>query len=540
MMNTITLNRFTEHHKDEAFDCLIMGGGITGATLAYEAASRGYSVALVEKDDFGGATSAATGKLIHGGLRYLQQLEVGLVRESLKERRILSNIAPNLVYPFPIILPNAGLVVKAGLFVYDLLSFDRNRVWDRSKRMPGFRSMSRDEAIANMPESGEKEIKSAVLYYDCLCLSPERLTLAFIKSAASHGAKIANYAEIKELMIENDTVVGAVVLDRITGKTMKLKASVTVNATGPWTQQLLNGNSKTKTPLPKMRSEGIYLVTRKLTDTMVLYVGDHGHFSFAPWRNHSLIGPTETPYYGSVDDWKVSGESVEKFLDVINSAAALKKPLTKNDVLFSYGGLRPLAETETDDTYNASRRSEMHDHEKDGIHGLISAAGGKYTTSREFARQIFALAAKKAKKSAKPSLSHREYLYGCDIPSIEEFISGEKQARGEFGENTIDFLIRHYGRDYEAVLDIARSAGDLARSVNEDGEIMAQAAFAIRNEMAKTLKDIFFRRTGMGCLGDPGGAVIEAVSGIAAAELGWSEEKRTAEVESLKRAFIVP
>ncbi|MBU0970902.1 MAG: glycerol-3-phosphate dehydrogenase/oxidase [Proteobacteria bacterium] len=537
-MNTISLSRFTENHTGDPVDCLIIGGGITGAALAYEAASRGFSTALVEKDDFGGATSAATGKLIHGGLRYLKQLEVGLVRESLMERRILSNIAPNLVYPFPIILPDAGFVVKLGLFAYDLLSLDRNLVWDKSKRIPGFCRLTAKQVVAAMPKSATKPAGRAIRYYDCLCLSPERLTLAFIKSAAAQGAKVANYAKTQSLIIEKNRVLGATVQDRITGKTMEVIAKVTINATGPWTQTLLNRTKETRTPMPEMRSEGIYLVTRKLTDQMFLYVGEHGHFSFSPWRNHSLIGPTDTPYYGEVDDWQVTQKSVDDFLEVINQAAGLRDKLTRKDVKFAYGGLRPLAETASNNTYTASRRSALHDHEDDGISGLISAAGGKYTTSRRFARQIFDCVAKKSERPATPSISHRRHLYGCDIPGIEAFIARKKQDLPAVSEQTLDYLIRHYGREFEAVLDLARTSEGLGKAVNADGEIMAQVLFAVKNELARSLTDIFFRRTGMGWLGHPGAAIIETAATIAAAELDWSKEKKELEIKELNQKFL--
>ncbi len=533
-MTPITLKRFTEGYEDGTFDLLIIGGGITGAALAYEAASRGLSTALVEKDDFGGATSAATGKLIHGGLRYLQQFEIALVRESLRERRILSNIAPNLVYPYPIILPEPGFLARAGLFFYDILSFDRKWTWDRSKRLPAHRTLSRKETRDAVPGSADGKTGRALLYYDALCLSPERLTLYFLKSAAAHGALIANYARTEKLIIEGDRVRGAAVHDRITGKTMNIVAAVTVNATGPWTQALLNRTAGTETPLPKKRSEGIYLITRKLTDRMVLYVGAHGHYSFAPWRGHSMIGPTEKSYYGNVDDWKVTRESVDEFLEVINRTAVLPKKLTKKDVLYAYGGLRPLVETEAEDTYTASRRSDLYDHAKDGVEGLITAAGGKYTTSREFAEQIFRQVTRKIGRKAGACVSKKRFLYGCDIPDIEGFVSTAVKKHGDFGGNTVEYLARHYGTEYEAVLDMARSSEDLARPVNDDGEIPAQALFALRHETARSLSDVFFRRTGMGTLGDPGKKTIDTIARIAERELGWSGKKAGEEIEALK------
>ena len=534
-MKPLTLGRFTENYDGRRFDLLVIGGGITGAALAYEAAGRGLSVALVEKNDFGGATSAATGKLIHGGLRYLQQFEIALVRESLRERRILSNIAPNLVYPYPIILPEPGLLARAGLYFYDILSFDRKWTWDRSKRLPAHRTLSREEAGAAVPGG----TGSAILYYDCLCICPERLTLSFLKSAAAHGAHIANYARTENLVIEGNRVTGAAVRDLITGRSVTVTAAVTVNATGPWTHALLNRTPETSTPFPKKRSEGIYLITRKLTDRMVLYVGPHGHYSFAPWRGHSMIGPTEKSYFGPVDDWKVSRESVDEFLDVINRTAVLPKKLTRKDVLFAYGGLRPLVETKAEDTYTASRRSDLHDHAEDGIEGLITAAGGKYTTSREFAEQIFRRVARKVGGKSGPGVSKKRFLHGCEIPDIEVFVADAVIKHGDFGANTVEFLARHYGTEYEAVLELARSSRELARPVNDDGEIPAQALFALRYEAARSLADIFFRRTGMGTLGNPGKKTIAAIAKIAARELKWSLKTTGKEIESLKRLFSV-
>lgn len=183
---------------DEHYDVLVVGGGITGATIAYEAASRGLSVALVEKGDIGGATSAATGKLIYGGLRYLKNFEIGLVRESLRERRLLSNIAPGLVEPFPIVLPEPGCLEHLGLTFYDLLSFDRNRVHDPSHRIPSHRSMTPAELEAH----GLGYVKRAILYHDCLMPSPERLTLAFLRSAVAHGAAFLTYVSVVELLVD--------------------------------------------------------------------------------------------------------------------------------------------------------------------------------------------------------------------------------------------------------------------------------------------------------------------------------------------------
>lgn len=532
-MSPQKLERFIENISDEAyFDVLIIGGGITGSALAYEVASRGLSVALVEKEDFGGATSSATGKLIHGGLRYLKRFDLSLVREALKERRILSNIAPNLVYPYPMILPNPGLLEKVGLFVYDLLSFDRNRTWDKSKKIPAHKNLSKKEI-----KSLGLAMDSAIYFYDCIMPSPERLTLAFLKSAAQEGASVSNYTRAEELIFDGNRVTGVIVKDVIHNKNVKLKASVVVNASGPWSQDLLNGTKKIKVPVPKTRSEGIYLITKKYFDTMVLHVGKKGHFSFAPWRGKNMIGPTEKAYYGPVEDWKLSPESISEFLEYINSSGLLSEKLELKDIEFAYGGLRPLAESGGEDkgTYSASRKSELQDHSKDGVEGLISAGGGKYTTSRHFAEKIFKLIQKKSIKKVGPSISDKKFLKGCEIQNIESYLENSKTSHPNISKNTIEYLVRHYGTEYESILELANFSKQLSEVLDEDGEIAAQVLYAIRFEMAMNLQDIFLRRTGLGTVGLPSDEVLTKVAEIAGQEWNWSVEKKSEEIEKLKR-----
>ena len=260
------MKREIDELQNRTFDILIIGGGITGAAIAYEAASRGLSVALFEKNDFGGATSAATSKMIHGGLRYLAKMEFRLVRESLRERRILTNIAPNFVHPAPYLLTGykkaktPAWMLKAAMILYDLLSFDKNRLRDKSKNMPRHKSISKSKVLELEPNVKSKGLIRSQIYYDCFSYSPERLTLAFVKSAVAAGAKVLNYAEVKEFIFENTQQKKKICGLRISEKTKEIEFEVlgkqVINCTGPWADIVLNKALEKKTPNKLRRSEG--------------------------------------------------------------------------------------------------------------------------------------------------------------------------------------------------------------------------------------------------------------------------------------------
>lgn len=520
------------------YDLVIVGGGITGCALAWEAASSGLSVALVEKSDVGSATSAATGKLVHGGLRYLKNFEVGLVRESLAERRILSRLAPGLVEPIPIVLPDPGLVEHLGLSAYDLLSHDRNRGVDAAHRIPAHRRMGADE----LARHGLGHLERALLYHDCMMPSPERLTLAFLRSAVAYGAHFLTRARATRLRVSGTRVEGVEVHDVESDTHLEVRGRVVVNATGPWAHDLLLTAPQTAAiagPRPPVRSEGLYLVTRKLSDVMVLFVSEHGHFSFAPWRGHSLIGPTETPYRGPVEDWAVTGENVRAFLDHVNRTSHLPEPLRPDDVLAVYGGLRPLSEA-TEDTYTASRASEALDHRKQGIQGLITATGGKYTTSRAFAVSLRKQVDVHLGRKGPRSVTRERPLDACAIGLVAEAVRRAEVAWPAVSSRTLDHLVRFYGTDHREVLALAREDPGLAEVLDADGEILAQVVYAVRYEAACTLADVLLRRTGLGTLGLPDDAVLERVAEVVARELGWTSERTAQELAEVRQRLTVP
>ncbi len=520
-------------------DVLVVGGGITGAALAYEAASRGLSVALVEKGDFGGATSAATGKLIHGGLRYLKRLDVALVRESLAERRTLMRIAPNLVAPIAMVLPEPGLVERLGLTAYDVLSFDRNRTPDPAQRIPAHRILGSHE----LAERGLPQLHRGALFHDAMMPAPERLTLAFVRSAARAGALVAHRVRVTGLRGRSGVVEGAEVVDEVSGATGEIRARVVVNAAGPWARDLLLASPLTEAlagPPPRVRSEGIYLVTRELSRTMVLTVSGHGHFSFAPWRGHSLVGPTETPYHGEVDDWRLTRASIERFVAAINASGTVPRPLALDDVVAAYGGLRPLTEHAGDDTYTASRASELVDHVTDGVSGLVSATGGKYTNSRAFAEKAVDRIARGAGRPVRRSETARHTLAGCIEGTMADAVAAASAQHRALAADTVTAVVGLYGADASAVLSAASADPALARRATTDGVPLAAVVHSARHEAPETLADLLLRRTAIGTLGDPGDDVLTRAAALAAAELGWDAARTAREVSETRTALSLP
>ena len=546
------MERFIEKNPHEKFDVIVIGGGISGASVAYEAATRGLKVALLEKKDFSWATSAATSKMIHGGLRYLVNGEVRLVRESLRERRVLENIAPNYVYPQPIMmmhhkkpLKNNKRVVKVGMLLYDALSYDKNRTWDPCKRIPAHKTISRREVLRQEPHVRAEGLAGASVFCDCMSIFPERLTLAFIKSAVAHGAKAANYAKVEGFLMDaGNRVAGVKVKDLLTGEVHDIAGTVTVNCGGPWADLLLDMAKPDGKDAPMLRrSEGIHIITAKRLLSGQYIVGSMTpsgrHFFLIPWRNHTLIGTTDKPFNGNPDDYRVTRESIMELIDDVNRSFGDGK-LSYEDVKHTYGGLRPLVEKETRETYASSRKYEIYDNKDAGLDGLITVEGGKYTTSRRLAENCLKIVAVKLGRNLGKSVTNKKFLTGCEIKDLNFFMNEAREQDNGLSRTTREYLARNYGTEYREIAKLAREDQSLSETLNNDGEIQAQVVYAVRNEMARTLSDIVMRRTGIGTLGNPGEEVLRKVADVAARELRWDKEKTEKEIAAVVHLLKIP
>ncbi len=546
------MKRFIETYDGKPFDVLIIGGGITGAALAYDAASRGLRVALLEKRDFSWATSAVTSKLIHGGVRYLANLEFNLVRESLRERTILENIAPNFVAPMPMLfthsrgsLMNNKWVVKCGLVLYDLLSYDRNRVWDCSKTIPPHKTLGPQQVLRMQPLVREAGLTGASLFHDCTSVFPERLTLAFIKSAVRYGAQVANYARVEAFLFdEGRRIQGVRARDLLSDRTHEITSRITINCGGPWADLILGlarGEAEDK---QLRRSEGIHLITRRRLVQEGSVVGSMTpkgrHFFLIPWRGHTLIGTTDKEYIGDPDDYRVTKESILELIDEVNASYGAGD-LSYEDIQYVYGGLRPLVEDQTEETYTSSRRYEIYDNAADGLDGLITVEGGKYTTSRNLAEKVMDLVWNKLEDVPMGhTITDRTYLAGCEIRDLRAFLETLKHDNPDFEANTLEYLGRNYGTEYARILALARADQNLAQVVSHDGEILAEALYAMRHEMARSLSDIVLRRTGIATLGNPGEETLRTVAELAAGELGWDSARKKRELAATVDLLSVP
>jgi len=586
----------------KTYDIVIVGGGITGACVARDAALRGLTVALVDKGDFASATTAASSKLIHGGLRYLQNLELSLVRESLRERRIWSNVAPHLVDPLTFLLPTTRsgikrrLVTAIGLTLYDWLAYDRNRLEDPEKIIPSHKKLNRKAVLEEEPGLESDDLTGALIFHDYQMYSPERLALACIRSAVAAGADVANYAQVTEFLREGNRVTGVRVRDVAPGPgslpgedaTVRLQqepedapsaetpeetaesayaihGGVVVNAAGPWADILMAaaqesaGDGKGASH-QLIRSKGIHLVTRALTKKHAIAVlGDSSHFFILPWRGYSLLGTTDTVYEGDPDEVHATEKDIVNFLNLINKGYPGAK-LLRSDVRFFYAGLRPIVDTtsgdakpgaedtaegegatsrEQPDSYWASRASEVCDHEaEEGIKGLVTAIGGKWTTSRNLAEQVVDLAVTKLARSPLPCATEETPVYGGDVGPFAEHKKHVIQKHRELPPTVAENLARNYGSHVEDVLALAQEDPDWAARISaEFPDIAAEVVYAVREEMALNVEDVLFRRTGLGTLGRPGDAVIERVGDIMAQELGWDEAERTAQIDRAVAKF---
>lgn len=551
----------------ETFDVAVIGGGITGVCVAREAASRGLRVALVDRGDFGAGTSSATTKFIHGGIRYLEQYDVAVVRESLRERRILALGAPHLVQQTQFVMPAwrwskpATPLLGAGVALYHSLSFDRNRQAPPSLRIPTPRWLGRAELLARVPWLDSDDLQGGFAYHDTLNLHPERLLLAYARSAAAAGAVLVNHCETVGFVADHDgdslVVRGVDVVDRLDGQSYRIHASVVVNAAGPWIEEILRPLGRSL-GVGVERSKGAHVLTRPLgggavTDAVLARARSGRHVIVSPWMGKSFIGPTDTPM-SPEDPVTCDPEDVEQILDTVNSTIGpIDEKLSVGDVELTTVGVRPLIkidgvdpEAGTDDpvgatsdadTYSASRRHELYHHVDRGVVNVWTIAGGKWTTARATAEDmvdaLFVHELSDVRErtfGSRTAPAHGTFSWAEDaepflVAAVHELVSAGVPERAA------DIVARAHGTDYRRILDLVAIDPELARPIVGTDEIAAQVVVAVVDESGRTLADVIDRRLISGTTNRIGRETLADVGRVMAPLLGWSSEEVDAQVD---------
>ncbi|HJR57586.1 MAG TPA: glycerol-3-phosphate dehydrogenase/oxidase [Rhizomicrobium sp.] len=531
--------------SNQSFDLLIIGGGATGCFAARDAALRGLSVALVEARDFASATSARSSRLVHGGLRYLRNLETGLVRESLRERLALMRIAPHLVRPLPFLLPlhGGGLLgrakLAAGLTLYDLLSHDRNRLEDPALRLPGHRWIGKKDALAREPVLDAKGFRGAFEYHDAQMYAPERLALENLIDADAHGAVIANYVAAEKLLLRHGKVEGCSVRDRITGSGFDIRAAAVLVAAGPWADIFLEQATGQTAAHKLIRSKGIHLMVPLLSRSALALETGGGHLFALPWRGHTLLATTDTPFSGDPAGVAVSEADIVSFLATCRKALPVAA-LARDRVEHFYAGLRPLVsdgspKNATMLSYHVSRRAELVDHATESMSGLFSALGGKWTTSRALAEKAIDAIAGKLEKKTTPCVTATTPLPGGRIDRFDGLVAGMQKTYP--GIAALRHLAHLHGARLPLLLQGVRLTDLMPLGPSQD--VPAQIAFAVREEMALTLEDVVMRRTSLGQFGRPSHQALAQVVTLMTRELGWSAEKQQSEIATLNHLYEV-
>jgi glycerol-3-phosphate dehydrogenase len=540
----------------EGFDVVIVGGGITGVWVAREAASRGLKVALVDRGDFGAETSAATTKYIHGGIRYLEQYDFAVVRESLRERRILALGAPHLVEQTKFIMPAwrwskpGAPLLGAGMALYDLLSFDRNREAPASLRIPHPRWMSKKKLLQSVPWLEPSGVLGAFAYHDTMNVHPERLLLAYAKSAEATGAVLVNHCSADAFLLDHHgdrlVVEGVRATDLLNGDSIEVRASVVVNAAGPWIDRVLATLGR-DAGVGVDRSKGVHVLTRPIgggvvRDAVFARAKSGRHVIISPWMGKSFIGPTDTP----TDDEQIRADrnDVRSILDTVNSTMSRsERPLTEDDVELTTVGVRPLIKAPgSEGTYTASRRHELYHHDEQGIDNVWTIGGGKWTTARataeEMVDELFAHELRRIREvrmNTRRGAAFGAFAWARDAgPYLAD--AGRELVEAGLSTKSAELVPRLYGTEYADILLLVLEDRRLGEAL-PSGDVAAQVVFAVVAEGARTLSDIVDRRLLVGTVARVDRAVLEWVARFAAPALGWGSARVEREVlaEDLRR-----
>jgi glycerol-3-phosphate dehydrogenase len=536
------MRRNPDQLETKSFDILVIGGGIHGICVARQAALCGFSVALIEKTDFGHATSANSLKIIHGGLRYLQSADLKNARRSVHARRGFLQITPHIVKPMKFVIPTFGCgfhskkAMYAAMTINNAISWDRNRGVRKENQIPNSKVISKRQFETLVPGVHTDACSGGALWYDGIVLNTERLALELLMEACDHGGCVCNYVEAESLTLKNDAVVGAAVVDQLSGRSYQVRARVVINATGAEVDKLVRSASRVR-PIAYQWHKAVNVFVRKpLFDDCGggLYCREpidrssripekaNRFIFFVPLKKGTLIGTDYHPFPDPSGELRVTDEEIAGLLHKVHRVLP-KAYLSRSDIIFCHLGLVP-SYRKTVSVFRGPRvlnRSICIDHyKKDGIRGLITVVGAKYTSAVILAAELIKNIAKKLDKPIATG-------------TVELLSAGSKNRPWTMRGN---HAVEKWARDRSGETEIS----DLEPGVVDSGQVQIGSDAIVnftRNTMARKINDIFFRRTDLGWYGCPADGVIERVGEIMSVELGWDSNRKTREIHDARKEF---
>jgi glycerol-3-phosphate dehydrogenase len=532
----------------ETYDLLVIGGGAFGAAAAWDGALRGLSVALIERSDFGGGASAECFKMVHGGIRYLQHGDVRRLRASCHERSALLRIAPHLVSPLPIVIPTYGhgrqgkALLAAGMWVYDGLTFGKNaRIGDPQRRIARPKLLSRRETLTLFPELESRSLTGGAVFEDGQMYNTARLVLAFVRSAARRGAHVANYLEATAFLWDGDRICGVRARDRLKGDELEIRARLVLNAAGPWADYLLEDPRFGGHQRGHFSRDACFIVDRRPSsryalavpgatrDSDALVSRSARHLFAVPWRDRLLIGVWHRLFPARPDAAEVEEAELAAWIAEINAAYPPLR-LKREDVLYAHCGLVPFGdETSSSGELSFGKESRLLDHRVQGVQGLVTIIGIRYTTARGDAGRALDLLLEQHPNAPPRPATERTALVGGDIEDTEALLRRARVEAAGLAVASVESWVRNYGTEYRALLERARAPGEAAR-LGAGATVLAEVSHAVSEEMALRLEDVVLRRTDLGSGEHPGRAALEAAAARMRALLGWSEDREREEL----------
>jgi len=539
------MKRDVQALTEQEFDVLVIGSGIYGAFLTREAAMRGLRVAMIEKNDFGAATSANSLKVVHGGLRYLQHLNWVRMRESIRARRQLFAIAPYLVRPHRFLVPTFGYglqsmwIMRAALLLNDIISMDRNRGVDTEHRIASGKVVSRKQCLDILPGIRRDNPTGAAQWHDGFIEDTERLMLAIVHSAVLHDAVVANYVKADSYMMDGERVSGVNAVDMLNDQPINIKARMVINAAGPGAATLdadLTGqtgetvqswvkafNIFIKRPLFDGLAVGLSSGTGHIDKDAVINKGKRFYF-FVPWKGGTLIGTDYTSTHQDVDSTGLTQSELEGIIDEINTLYPGAN-IHRDDIGFCHVGLLPAnnSDISVDAASRLLKHTQVIDHEAvSSTYGLFTVTGIKYTVASQVVIDVIEKVLDRMDIQA-PRPDVEPGLYGSELEKTGSELPCDTR------------LYNRYGSHYRDVQELSDSEQILREVVGSDTDtIGAEIVHAIREEMAVTLADVVFRRTGLGCRGLPSTGTLKRCADIMAVELGWDQMRMEQEISATR------